>query len=90
MAKYQLPNNKVLTVPDDLPPDNRAQIAAIVKRDYGIDIDETTVLGQAYETLKGIPRGAFNTAIGVPLGAASLFDVGNDSDFVQGLQQYKD
>lgn len=90
MAKYQLPNNKVLTVPDDLPPDNKAQIAAIVKRDYGIDIDETTVLGQAYETLKGIPRGAFNTAIGVPLGAASLFDIGNDSDFVQGLQQYKD
>ena len=90
MAKYQLPNNKVLTVPDDLPPDNRAQIAAIVKRDYGIDIDETTVLGQAYETLKGIPRAAFNQAIGVPLGAASLFDIGNDSDFVQGLQQYKD
>ncbi len=90
MAKYQLPNNKVLTVPDDLPPDNRAQIAAIVKRDYGIDIDETTVLGQAYETFKGVPRGIVNTVAGAPLGVASLFDIGNDSDFVQGLKQYQD
>ena len=90
MAQYDLPNGKVLTVPDDLPLEKREALAEAVKKDYGIDINETTVLGQAKETLKGVPRGALSMVADVPLGVASLFDIGNDSDLVQGLQQYKD
>ena len=90
MAQYDLPNGKVLTVPDDLPLEKREALAEAVKKDYGIDINETTILGQAKETLKGVPRGALSMVADVPLGVASLFDIGNDSDLVQGLQQYKD
>ena len=90
MAKYDLPDGQVLTVPDDLSPDKRDRLAAAVQRDYGVDINDTNILGQAAETLKGIPRGAIGMFADIPLGAASLFDVGNDSDFVQGLRQYKD
>ena len=90
MAQYDLPNGKVLTVPDDLALEQRQALADAVKKDYGIDINETTILGQAKETLKGVPRGALSMVADVPLGVASLFDIGNDSDLVQGLQQYKD
>ena len=90
MAQYDLPNGKVLTVPDDLALEQRQALADAVKKDYGIDINETTILGQAKETLKGVPRGALSMVADVPLGVASLFDMGNDSDLVQGLQQYKD
>ena len=90
MAQYDLPNNKKLNVPDNLDPALREKLAGAIQRQFGIDINETTVLGQAAETLKGIPRGAVGTALGIPLGAASLFDVGNDSDLVQGLRQYQE
>ena len=90
MAQYDLPNNKKLNVPDNLDPALREKLAGAIQRQFGIDINETTVLGQAEETLKGIPRGAVNLATDAVLGPASLFDIGNDSDFVQGLQQYKD
>tara|TARA_R110000824_G_scaffold101566_2_gene241205 strand:+ start:325 stop:7554 length:7230 start_codon:yes stop_codon:yes gene_type:complete len=90
MAQYDLPNNKKLNVPDNLDPALREKLAGAIQRQFGVDINETTVLGQAEETLKGIPRGAISLATDAVLGPASLFDIGNDSDFVQGLQQYKD
>jgi hypothetical protein len=33
MAKYDLPDGQVLTVPDDLAPDKRDRLAAAVQRD---------------------------------------------------------
>ena len=66
MAQYDLPNGKVLTVPDDLALEQRQALADAVKKDYGIDINETTILGQAKETLKGVPRGAFSMVADVP------------------------
>jgi hypothetical protein len=90
MAQYDLPNNQKLNVPDNLDPALREKLAGAIQRQFGVDINETTVLGQAAETLKGIPRGAIGLVADVPLGAASLFDIGNDSDFVQGLRQFKD
>ena len=91
MKTVTLPDGKVIKIPDNLDPEKRAELAAAVSRQYdGFSIDETTILGQAKETLKGVPRGALSMVADVPLGVASLFDIGNDSDLVQGLQQYKD
>ena len=89
METIKLPNNQVLNLPDNLDPQLRAQIAADVKRDFGIDINQTTVLGRAAEVPKGIARGALGLAADVPLGIASLFDVGNDGKIVKGLQAFK-
>ena len=89
METIKLPNDQVLNLPDDLDPQLRAQIAADVKRDFGIDINQTTVLGRAAEVPKGIARGAIGLAADVPLGIASLFDVGDDGKIVKGLQAFK-
>ena len=90
MAKYQLENGQTLNVPDDLDPTKRAQIAEDVKAAYGIDINETTVLGRVKDIPKSIARGAVSLAADVPLGIAGLFDIGDDSKVVKGLQGYKD
>jgi hypothetical protein len=89
MSIYKAPDGSEYDIPVD--PVRRQEFAEAIKAIYpGEDIDQTTILGQAEETLKGIPRGAISLAVDIPLGAASLFDIGNDSDFVQGLKQYKD
>ena len=89
MSIYKAPDGSEYDIPVD--PVRRQEFAEAIKAIYpGEDIDQTTILGQAEETLKGIPRGAISLAVDIPLGAASLFDIGNDSDFVQGLRQYKD
>ena len=90
MAKYEFPDGRVLNVRDDVSPDDWQWLVGHVKKQYDVDISETNALGQAFETLRGIPRGAVNLATDAVLGPASLFDIGNDSDFVQGLQQFKD
>ena len=88
MSIYTDPNGNQYNIPTD--PLDRQRFVRIVKEKFGDDLDETTILGQAKETLKGVPRGALSMVADVPLGVASLFDIGNDSDLVQGLQQYKD
>ena len=91
MKTVTLPDGKVINIPDNLDPEKRSELAAAVSREYdGFSIEDTTILGQAKETLKGVPRGALSMVADIPLGVASLFDMGNDSDLVQGLQQYKD
>src|SRR5210317_1276431 len=89
MEKIELPGNKVLNIPDDIDPQLRAQIAADIKADFGIDINKTTVLGRAAELPKGIARGAIGLGLDVPLGIASIFDVGDDGKVVKGLQAFK-
>ena len=89
MEKIKLPGDKVLSLPDDIDPQLRAQIAADIKADFGIDINQTTVLGRAAELPKGIARGAIGLATDVPLGIASVFDVGDDGKVVKGLQAFK-
>jgi hypothetical protein len=89
MSIYTAPDGSKYNIPADA--EERSRFAKAIASAYpGEDIDQTTVLGQAVETLKGIPRGAVSTFASVPEGLASLFDIGNDSDFVQGLRQYKD
>ena len=89
MSVYTAPDGSKYNIPAD--PDQREYFAKAIASAYpGEDIDQTTVLGQAAETLQGIPRGAVSTLASVPEGLGSLFDIGNDSDFVQGLRQYKD
>ena len=89
MEKINLPGDKVLNLPDDIDPQLRAQIAADIKADFGIDINQTSVLGRAAEIPKAIARGASGLAIDAPLGIAALFDVGDDGKIVKGLQGFK-
>ena len=90
MAEFDIGNGKVIEIPDDLSGADRDELAAIVQRQYGVDINKTTILGQAEATLKGIPRGAAKGLMGLVEAPARLFDIGNDSEFVQGLSQFKD
>ena len=84
MAKYQLENGQTLNVPDDLDPNKRAQIAEDIKSVYGIDINETTILGRAKDIPKSIARGSVDLGYRCPLGGlAGLFDIGDDSKFVK-------
>ncbi len=89
MEKINLPNGQVLNLPDNIDPQVRAQIAAEIKADFDIDINQTTLLGRAAELPKGIARGAIGLAADVPLGIAALFDVGDDGKIVKGLQAFK-
>ena len=89
MEKINIPRYGVISLPDNIDPVERAQIAADIKKDFGIDINQTTILGRAAELPKGIARGAIGLATDVPLGIASVFDVGNDGKIVKGLQGFK-
>ena len=84
MEKINIPGYGVISLPDNIDPVERAQIASDIKKDFGIDINQTTVLGRAAELPKGIARGAIGLATDVPLGIASVFDVGNDGKVVKG------
>ena len=86
MEKINIPGYGVISLPDNIDPVERAQIAADIKKDFDIDINQTTVLGRAAELPKGIARGAIGLGLDVPLGIASLFDVGDDGKIVKGLQ----
>ncbi len=87
MSIYKAPDGSKYNIPSD--PNERVQFVAAVKEKYGQDIDQTTVLGRAAELPKGIARGAIGLGLDVPLGIASLFDVGDDGKIVKGLQSYK-
>jgi len=89
MEKINIPGYGVISLPDNIDPVERAQIAADIKKDFGIDINQTTILGRAAELPKGIARGAIGLATDVPLGIASLLDVGDDGKVVKGLQRFK-
>ena len=90
MAQYDIPGtDKKLNVPDNLDPITRERLAGAIQRKYGIDINQTTVLGQAAEIPKGILRGAAGLAVDVPLGISALLDVGDDGKITKGLQALK-
>ena len=90
MEKITLPDGKVLSISDDITPENRRILAERVRQQYdGFDINQTTVLGRAAEIPKAIARGASGLALDAPLGIAALFDVGDDGKIVKGLQSYK-
>ena len=90
MAQYDIPGtDKKLNVPDNLDPITRERLASAIQRKYGIDINQTTVLGQAAEIPKGILRGAAGLAVDVPLGISALLDVGDDGKITKGLQALK-
>ena len=85
MAQFDLPDGKKLNIPDNLDPSTREKVASLAKRKYGIDINETTILGRSKEALKAFPREAVAGLQNVPLGLSQLFDIGNDSPTTQRL-----
>jgi hypothetical protein len=89
MAIFDLPNGEKLNVPDKYLGD--ADMASNIKDVYGIDINEVSYdLDWLADKPKAIARGAVGLAADVPLGLAGLFDIGDDSDTVKGLQGFKD
>ena len=90
MPQYQLENGQTLNVPDNLDPDKRAQIAEDIKAAYGVDINQSTFLESAADKVKSVGRGTIGVATRFPLGLAALFDMGNDSELVEDLQEYQD
>ena len=84
MSVYKAPDGSKYNIPTD--PSKRNNFVAAVKEKYGEDLDKTSVLDQAIEFGKAIPRGAASLALSVPTGIVSLFDIGDDSDALKGLQ----
>ena len=84
MSVYKAPDGSKYNIPTD--PSKRSNFVAAVKEKYGEDLDKTSVLDQAVEFGKAIPRGAASLALSVPTGIVSLFDIGDDSDALKGLQ----
>jgi len=90
MAEYDIGEGKKIKIPDNLDPEIRLQLAEVVKDKYGIDINQTSALGQVGEFVKAIPRGAAGLALDVPTGIVGLFDIGNDSNLYKGLEGLQD
>jgi hypothetical protein len=89
MAVFDLPNGEKLNVPDQYLGD--VDMASNIKDVYGIDINEVAYdLDWLADKPKSIARGAVGLAADVPLGLAGLFDIGDDSAAVKGLQGFKD
>ncbi len=76
---------KTYNVPKD--PKERERFVQLVKSIHGVDVDQTSVLGQIAEIPKGLARGALGIAIDVPLGLSSLLDVGNDGQTTTSLRE---
>ena len=89
MPQYRkLPNGQTLELPDNL---TQEQIRNVNERYFtapqrGIESEDTTILGQAGETLKAIPRGFTSSLISSGEGIVSLFDKGNDSETLKKIR----
>lgn len=90
MEKINLPDGQVINIPDNIDPIKRSELAGAIKRQYDIDIDKVSILDRVVDAPKSIARGTISTVANVPLGLASLFDIGNDSEVVKGLQGFRD
>lgn len=84
MSIYKDPDGKKYNIPTD--PLERKRFVDAVKDLHGEDLDKTSALEQAVEFGKAIPRGAASLALSVPTGIVSLFDIGDDSAALKGLQ----
>ena len=90
MEKIDLGNGQTLNIPDDISLEDRRLLASQIQSRYGVDINQTTVLGQVAEIPKALARGISNFAVDIPLGISSLLDVGNDGKVTKGLQELKE
>ena len=90
MEKINLPDGQVINIPDNIDPVKRSELAGAIKRQYDLDIDKVSILDRVVDAPKSVARGAISTVASVPLGLASAFDIGNDSEIVKGLQGYRD
>ena len=90
MTEYDIGGGKKIQIPDNLDAETRLKLAEVIKDEYGIDINQTSALGQAVEFGKAIPRGIASLALDVPTGIVGLFDIGNDSNLYKGLEGLQD
>ena len=83
MPDFTLPDGRVLKVPDNISGPDREELAGIIQRQFGVDINQTDTLGRIKEFAKAIPREFVGTAQRVPIGLSQLFDMGNDSPMTE-------
>jgi hypothetical protein len=89
MERINLPDGSFLELPSDLPPSDREQIAADVQRDFGVDINDVSLLDRVTDFPKSVVRGTASLIADVPLGLSAL-TTGTQSGLTQGLQGFQD
>ena len=89
MERINLPDGSFLELPSDLPPSEREQIAADVQRDFGVDINDVSLLDRITDFPKSVARGTASLLTDVPLGISALV-TGTESGPTQGLQAFQD
>jgi len=89
MEKIEIPGYGVINLPDDINVEERNQIAADIQKDFGIDINKTSVLEDAKEYGKGFVRSALDTTLRSGVGLAAAIDIGNDGKPVTKLQNWR-
>ena len=105
MQYLKMPDGQLISVPDDITDEEMDQVASEFVESQALDVtgqeedpfaDDRTVLGQAFETAKAIPRGFANTflssgegigeladAVTNKLGFEDLIDDGEDNELVR-------
>ena len=89
MERINLPDGSFLELPSNLPPSEREQIAADVQRDFGVDINDVSLLDRITDFPKSVARGTASLLTDVPLGISALV-TGTQSGPTQGLQGFQD
>ena len=96
MPRINLPDGKYVEFPEDISRERAIELQNQLARDYPQMFDnyeapiETTLIGDAFEIGKGIPRGLASTFLSAGEGIANLFDAGNDNElgnYFRDLQQ---
>ena len=96
MPRINLPDGKYVEFPEDISRERAIELQNQLARDYPEMFDnyeapvETTLIGDAFEIGKGIPRGLASTFLSAGEGIANLFDAGNDNElgnYFRDLQQ---
>ena len=91
MPKIRLPDGRLLDVPDDISPEDKARLKAKLAEKFPEEFRERTFGGQALEVAKGIPRGFISglssavEGIGELTGLQGLAE--SQRDFQQSLRE---
>jgi hypothetical protein len=91
MPKIRLPDGRLLNVPDDISPEDKARLRAKLVEKFPEEFREKTFGGQALETAKAIPRGFISglssavEGIGELVGLEGLAE--SQRDFQQSLRE---
>lgn len=91
MPKIRLPDGRLLNVPDDISPEDKARLKAKLAEKFPEEFREKTFGGQALEVAKGIPRGFISGLSSAVEGVGELIGLEglaqSQRDFQQSLRE---